>query len=132
MDTIQSTMAENVGGVAHKLAAKDDQFNINKDVPGLSGKVALITGESEGIGFATAYTLLRANLAKVFSVSMSEEVKDGAVEEVRNKLGSEYSSKIVWFQCDISDLHAVTDVVKKAATKPTGWTSCPSMPGEES
>jgi NAD(P)-dependent dehydrogenase (short-subunit alcohol dehydrogenase family) len=113
MEAIKSTIAENFGGSAHSFAAKDDQFDINKDVPDLSGKVALITGGSEGIGYATAHTLLKANLAKVFIISMSEEVKDGAVEDVREKLGSESADNITWFQCDLADLPAVTEVAKK-------------------
>jgi len=111
MDTIKSTVAENMGGVAHSLAAKQDQFDITKDVPDLSGKVALITGGSEGIGYATAYTLLKANLAKLFIVSLSEEVKDDMVDDIRRNLGSE--DKIVWFRCDMSDLPAVAEVAKQ-------------------
>lgn len=115
METIKSTIAENLGlgGKAHELAPEAGQFDIKKDVPDLSGKVALITGGSEGIGYATAFTLLRANLAKVFIVSLSEEVKDNAVEEVKTQLGAEYADRIVWFQCDMADFAAVTDVAKK-------------------
>ncbi|KAL2434859.1 hypothetical protein ABEF95_009565 [Exophiala dermatitidis] len=113
METIKTTLAENLGGISHKLADKEDQFDINKDVPDLSGKVALITGGSEGIGYATAYTLLKANLAKVFLVSMKEDVKDDAVEEIRQNLGSEYANRVTWLQCDLSDLPAVADVAKQ-------------------
>jgi len=113
METIKSTIAENMGGIAHSLANKEDQFDINKDVPDQTGKVALITGGSEGIGYATAYTLLKANLSKIFIVSLSEDVIDNAVEDVKKNLGSEYASKIVWLQCDMADLKAVTDVAKQ-------------------
>ncbi|KIW20293.1 hypothetical protein PV08_00868 [Exophiala spinifera] len=113
MDAIKSTIAENMGGIAHKLADAKDQFDINKDVPDQTGKVALITGGSEGIGFATAYTLLKSNISRVFIVSVSEDVIDKAVEEVKTNLGAEYSSKITWLQCDMSDIVAVAGVAKQ-------------------
>ena len=113
MDTIKSTIAENMGGIAHNLANKEDQFDLSKDVPDQTGKVALITGGSEGIGYATVYTLLKANLSKIFIVSVSEDVIDHAVEEVKKNLGSEYSSKIIWLQCDMADLKAVADIAKQ-------------------
>lgn len=110
METIKSTLAENVGGISHSLAAKEDQFSLETDVPDLSGKVALITGGSEGIGYATGFTLLKHNLTKLFIISLSEDVKDEAVESFREQLGSSYAEKVVWFQCDMADLVAVADV----------------------
>ena len=48
MDAIKSTIAENFGGPAHKAAAGEHQFDLER-VPNLEGKVAVITGGSEGI-----------------------------------------------------------------------------------
>lgn len=46
MQAIKNTIAENFGGPSHNLAEK--KFNLD-DVPDLSGKVAVVTGGSEGI-----------------------------------------------------------------------------------
>jgi hypothetical protein len=46
METIKSTIAENMGGISHKLTSEKDQFSIENDVPDLSGKVGLVTGGS--------------------------------------------------------------------------------------
>jgi NAD(P)-dependent dehydrogenase (short-subunit alcohol dehydrogenase family) len=113
MEAIKSTIAENFGGPAHAAADAKDQFDINKDVPDLSGKVALITGGSEGIGYATAHTLLKHNLSKLFIISLSEDVADSAIDKVRSDLGAAHADKITWFQCDMSNLPAVAELASK-------------------
>lgn len=117
MDTIKSTLAENFGGAAHTSVNKAHQFNIETDVPDLSSKVALITGGSEGIGYATAYTLLKHNAARVFIVSMREEAQDKAEESVRKHLGSTFADRITFFQCDLADLPAVADVANQVSSQ---------------
>ena len=56
MDAIKSTIAENFGGSAHKAAADKQQFDLEQ-VPNLDGKVAVITGGSEGIVSSAPSTL---------------------------------------------------------------------------
>lgn len=112
METIKSTIAENMGGIfgdsAHKQAAPEHQFDIDKDVPDLSGKVALVTGGSQGIGYAASFVMLRAGLEKIFILATDQKVFDGALNDVKEKLGAPTAQKMVWLQCDMSDLPAVT------------------------
>ena len=54
---VQTTVSQNLGGVAQKLAPADQQFSLEK-VPDQTGKVAVVTGGSEGIGFGSSHTLL--------------------------------------------------------------------------
>ncbi|KAF1989415.1 NAD(P)-binding protein [Aulographum hederae CBS 113979] len=113
MNAIKSTIAENIGGKAHKAAAKEHQFDIDADVPDLSGKVAVITGGSEGIGYAAGFCMLRAGLEKLFIISMSKEVADGAVKDIGEKLGEEKAKKVVWLQCDLGDWKKIGETAKK-------------------
>ena len=112
MEAIKSTIAENFGGPAHSLAKPEHQFDIEKDVPDLSGKVAVITGGSQGIGFAAGYMMLKNNLSKLYIISMSQEVFDGGLKFIEENLGPEYAKKVVWLQCDMGDLPKVVKTAK--------------------
>jgi len=54
---VQSTISQNLGGPGHNAAPADAQFTLD-EVPDLSGKVAVVTGGSEGIGYGVVHTLL--------------------------------------------------------------------------
>ena len=54
---VQTTLSQNLGGLAQKLAPADQQFSLDQ-VPDQSGKVAVVTGGSEGIGYGCTHTLL--------------------------------------------------------------------------
>ena len=108
MDTIKSTIAENVGGKAHGLAKPEHQFSL-EETPDQSGKVAVVTGGSQGIGYGASFTLLQKNIAKLFILSTSEEIIDGAVNDVKEKLGEQAAQKITWLQCDLSDWKGVAE-----------------------
>jgi NAD(P)-dependent dehydrogenase (short-subunit alcohol dehydrogenase family) len=112
MEAIKSTIAENFGGPAHSLAKPEHQFSL-EETPDQSGKVAVVTGGSEGIGYGASFTLLQKNLAKLFLVSVSKETADGAINDVKEKLGEETSKKITWLQCDLADWKAVSETSKK-------------------
>lgn len=110
MDTIKNTIGENFGGAAQKLSTH--QFSLD-DVPDLTGKVAVVTGGSEGIGYGCTYTLLKHNAAKVIVLSISEEVVKGAKAAIAKNLGQDVADRSEWILCDISDWKKTKDVAEK-------------------
>jgi len=76
----------------------------------LSGRVALVTGSAQGMGFATA-KLMSQNGMKVAMVDYSQERLDKAVASL-NELGGEEAYGVV---CDVSDEKMVEKAVEEAA-----------------
>ncbi|KAI4166712.1 MAG: hypothetical protein LQ343_007818 [Gyalolechia ehrenbergii] len=102
MEAVKQTVAQNFGGGAHQAISESQQFALEQ-VPSLTGKIAVITGGSEGIGYACSHTMLTHDIKKLFILSVSKEVIDGAVNAVKEEMGQEAAEKMVWLQCDLSD-----------------------------
>jgi NAD(P)-dependent dehydrogenase (short-subunit alcohol dehydrogenase family) len=115
METIKTTIAENFGGSSHQLAPENHQFSL-EEVPPLNGKVAVVTGGSEGVGFGCTHTLLAHGIEKIFIVSVSTDVVDGAVTAIRDELGEEAAKRITWLQCDLSDFTMAKETADKIAS----------------
>jgi NAD(P)-dependent dehydrogenase (short-subunit alcohol dehydrogenase family) len=79
----------------------------------LSGKVAVVTGGSEGIGYGCTHTLLSKNISKLFILSVSKEVVDGAMNAVAQELGQDKADRTKWIQCDLTDWNRVAEVSKE-------------------
>jgi NAD(P)-dependent dehydrogenase (short-subunit alcohol dehydrogenase family) len=116
IDKVKTTVAENMGGPAHKVVPKEQQFSV-EDVPDLSGKVAVITGGSEGIGYAYTHTLLTHNIKHLFILSVSKDVVDGAVDAIKEEMGPDAAGKVTWFQCDMADWKRVKETADKIASQ---------------
>ncbi|KAK7981319.1 hypothetical protein PG988_003557 [Apiospora saccharicola] len=110
MDAIKNTIGENFGGAASKLSTH--QFKLS-DVPDLTGKVAVVTGGSEGIGYGSIHTLLEHNISKVYVLSISADVVKGAKGSIAKDLGEEAVNKIKWYQCDLSDWKHVKELAEE-------------------
>ena len=116
MEAVKQTVAQNFGfDASHKLVPEDQQFNLEQ-TPSLKRKVAVITGGSEGIGYGAAHTFLSKGISKLFILSVSKEVIDGALEAIRQEMGEEVAKKVIWLKCDISDWHAVKETADKIAS----------------
>ena len=85
------------------------------DTPSLKGKVAVITGGSEGIGYGASHTFLSHGLEKLFILSVSKEVIDGSIDAIKQEMGEEVAKKVTWLQCDISNWKQVKETADKIA-----------------
>jgi NAD(P)-dependent dehydrogenase (short-subunit alcohol dehydrogenase family) len=65
--------------------------------------VALVTGGSEGIGYGCTHTLLSHNISKLFILSLSQEVIDGALNSISEEMGPEAARKVTWVKCDVGN-----------------------------
>ncbi|KAF2210855.1 hypothetical protein CERZMDRAFT_44560 [Cercospora zeae-maydis SCOH1-5] len=109
IDAAKATLSENLGGLAQNVAPASTQFTLD-DVPDQSGKVAVVTGASEGIGYGVTHTLLSKNISKVFMLSVSQEVADKARDAVKEELGEDKASRTTWIHADLGDWKKLSDV----------------------
>ena len=112
METIKNTLAENFTGKAQNLASH--KFSL-EECPDLSGKVFVGTGLSEGIGYGVLFTLLKNNISKVYTISASKEVEEGAEKDITEKLGADAAKKITWYQADLADWSKVSQIADEIA-----------------
>jgi len=84
IESVTNTVAKSFGG-------KNSQKLL--DVRPLDGKVALVTGGTEGIGYGCTYTLLSHEIDKVFALSVREEVEDEALNSIAENLGEDNNGR---------------------------------------
>lgn len=113
---VQTTLSQNLGGPAHNLAADSRKFSL-EETPDQSGKVAVVTGGSEGIGYGAVHTLLKKNIAKVFILSVREDVIADSVESIKEELGEELSNRMKWIQLDLSNWKQIPDVASQISSE---------------
>ncbi|WPA97165.1 uncharacterized protein RHO25_001774 [Cercospora beticola] len=112
IDAAKTTLSENLGGLAQKVAPSHTTFTLS-DVPDQTGKIAIITGASEGIGYGVTHTLLSQNISKVFMLSLSEDVANKAQEAVKEELGEDKAKRTVWIEADLGDWKSLKSVAER-------------------
>lgn len=114
MQTVKNTLAENFGGKAQGLGSST--FSLDQ-VPSLEGKVALVTGGDEGIGYGATHTLLSKGISKLFVTSVRQEKGDDALEALGKELGPDIKSKVVYINVDHADWKRTAEVAKEIASQ---------------
>ncbi|KAJ2925917.1 hypothetical protein H1R20_g11178, partial [Candolleomyces eurysporus] len=97
-----------------ELGQKNELVKIGQDIPDLSGKVAIVTGATAGIGKETAKELLAHN-AKVYLGARNREKGEKAIHELKLETGKEG----ILLELDLSDLKSVKDAAEVFQSKET-------------
>lgn len=112
INAAQTTLSQNLGGIAHQAAPAGARFTLD-DVPDQSGKVAVVTGGSEGIGYGIVHTLLSKNISKVFILSLSPDVIDQSIAAIKEEMGQATADKMNWLQCDMGDWNKIPGIARQ-------------------
>ncbi|KAI0729004.1 hypothetical protein BC629DRAFT_1601561, partial [Irpex lacteus] len=91
---------ETVKNVAERMAGTAANGYHQSDVTDLSGRTALVTGGTGGIGFEVAKAFALAN-AKVFLLSRHEENADEAVTKIKE---ASSTADVHFVQCDLGNM----------------------------
>lgn len=112
---VQTTIQEDFGSFGHNAASPENQFSLD-NVPDQTGKVAVVTGGSEGIGYGCTRSLLAKNISKLFILSLSKDVVNGARDAIKQDLGEDIAKRTHWIQCDLSDWKQAAKVAKEISS----------------
>ncbi|KAI9059034.1 NAD-P-binding protein, partial [Trametes sanguinea] len=88
------------------------RFDPEKDIPGLTGKVVIVTGGNAGIGFATIQLLARHG-AKVYMAARNEQKAKAAIERLRAQGIGPGNGEVLWLHLDLSDPRNVKNAAEE-------------------
>ncbi|KAJ2979373.1 hypothetical protein NUW58_g7217 [Xylaria curta] len=89
-------------------------FNLERDVPELTGKVILITGGTNGLGAAAAVMLARRNPAKIYITGRNESAAQHVIADIKST-GTQ--TETVWLRCDHANLASVKEAAEVVSAK---------------
>ncbi|OTA58826.1 oxidoreductase [Hypoxylon sp. EC38] len=81
-------------------------FDLERDVPELTGKVILITGGTNGLGAASAKMLAIRKAAKIYITGRNEPSAQRVIADIKST-GS--NTEVVWIKCDHTNLASVKE-----------------------
>ncbi|KAH6695210.1 daunorubicin C-13 ketoreductase [Plectosphaerella plurivora] len=85
-------------------------------LPDLTGKIAVVTGSSTGIGLGTV-KFLALKGAKVYMAARSASKVQQAITELRNENPGIKADQITWLKLDVADLKSISEAVAQLKTK---------------
>ncbi|KAK0213945.1 NAD-P-binding protein [Armillaria fumosa] len=101
-----------MGGVPSKT------FNPVGDLPSLVGKVAIVTGSSRGIGFATLQYLSRMG-AKVYMAARDENRAKEAINRLNEEGREPGLGEVIWHELDLIDPRSVKESAERFIARET-------------
>ena len=84
-------------------------FDVEKDVPDLSGKVCLVTGGNSGLGKQTVLDLAKHSPAEIILTARSADKARSAIDEIQQFVPT---ARITFLQLDLNSLASVQQAAK--------------------
>lgn len=81
------------------------EFNVEKDIPDLSGKVIFVTGGNSGLGLETVAQLSKHNAKHIYLAARSKAKAEAAIEQV--KQATPQACPISFIELDLGSLKSV-------------------------
>lgn len=66
-----------------------------------------------GVGYGVTSTLLSHNIKKVYILSLSKEIVEGAKKAIAEEMGQDKADRTHWIHLDLSDWDAIPAVAKQ-------------------
>ncbi|KAH7034015.1 hypothetical protein B0J12DRAFT_744646 [Macrophomina phaseolina] len=86
-------------------------FDPDKEIPDLRGKVILITGGTSGLGAESVVQLAKHRPAAIYFTGRNSEAAASILEQAKALGGSEVD--VVFLQCDLTSLHSVSKATEQ-------------------
>ncbi|KAG6361343.1 hypothetical protein INS49_009568 [Diaporthe citri] len=90
-------------------------FNLERDVPELNGKVLLTTGGTNGLGAAAAKMLASRHPAKIYITGRNQAAAQQTIDSIKSSTGS--ATQLEWIRCDHANLATVKEAAEKILAK---------------
>ncbi|KAL7953180.1 hypothetical protein V8C34DRAFT_321457 [Trichoderma compactum] len=82
-------------------------FNLERDIPPLSGKVCLVTGANSGLGEAAVTAFAQHGPKKIYLAARSQTRAEEALERIRASSVAARSANIEFLELDLASLESV-------------------------
>jgi retinol dehydrogenase 12 len=95
------------------MTRHNNHFNVDKDVPNLSGKVCFVTGGNTGLGKQTVLDLAKHNPTHIYFTARSPEKGKEAIDDIRATVPT---AQITCLKVDFNSLASVRDAAQAFLT----------------
>ncbi|KAL0932074.1 retinol dehydrogenase [Colletotrichum truncatum] len=90
-------------------------FDVNKDIPDLSGKVIVVTGGNIGLGKETITQLSKRNPANIYLAARNESKALAAIDDIKKKVLN--AAPITFLELDLTSFESIKRAAKEFLSK---------------
>ncbi|KAI0889388.1 NAD(P)-binding protein [Annulohypoxylon maeteangense] len=83
-------------------------FDLERDVPDLTGKVILVTGGTAGLGASSVGLLAKRNPSRIYITGRNSEAANNVIRDIRRET-PESKAEIHFIKCDLTNLSSVKE-----------------------